>query len=1203
MSDKELSREDLREKLFYTFRNRGVIDSLKSQLRNRLVLELQQTANINIASGKKKTTDQTSLYYQAANSLVANHLENCNFEYTLSVFLPECGTSKDKLFSSHDICHLLKIEPGSPLYNSLSSFLTKSSKSSSFLWELLCQLSKLNLTTKQGTIAVQTEDGCTSKTSIDEKLRSIDKVYSERAEKEQDAWNSQAEQRIIAFQQQCEERKKAELTEEIQRFKSTELARMRVEEKERYHKEITATKDMLEKDYALKAEVLRVKEKETVERLHRQEQLQEEEAYAQRQKMLEEMQAVRDRENEFKRRQELDLKSVRLEEERVKTEADKVRHLQATLKDQEARLQQRIDNEIQRYKLQFQENHQKRTHEMELREAQFRQDRENFERVKSTYMGYYDQLEGKKEELQKIQLQLERERYATASLTQQKEALSEKLSQMKDYSQMQDLNKSLQREVETLKMEVETLSGKEKAGKKTIKELTEKLTKPSPELITLRQNLKSHKEEAKNKEKLSKERQKKLENMLQSERQRCVEYQRLYEEQVLRQKEMERELDDLRSALHHTQTALRMELERRRLSQASISDMQDLVTPSTVPATPKPPHVPLMAEAEEDGPPPDTANMIAHSKDIYDKLEKEAKELEESFRRFKTRMNNPGQFPLTLSGHNPVESAVIPPTITTRASNSTHASFMPLSGTRFYALPSFGVSHVTQNTSDDRYSSLPRDAQRQNNTVKVSDLFAKPGSPSVISAPISHSPHDHSSKDTLLTHRGTGESSSAADISRRPLSSTIDEAGKRDNDITTSRPLQPISGQNAFTSRGLQPTSKQNTFTSRGLQPTSARNALTSHNSQPVNDQNAFMASGAIQEKVDDDDSESQRSSEASLRSDPLSVGTLNRPAGQHNVTWKDARITEEAEPNETLASHSSSRWNQTNRFSLDNASGGSYDSSVFLKSQTLRQDETHASQARDDWTKDSVFLKSQTIVEGETAGEAELEVSLDQAWRSHDESRALETREDWTKDSVFLKSQTMMGGETASDSDPSLPGLRGTGLGVSLDHAWKSTASKQSGEDKREREKREREIREREEREWEENKRKHEEARLQREREAREREERELRELQRREEEEHESLAREEGERAERESQREAGRDVKEEDSKEPDIDPVMLQYMQMIQKRKEEEKEKQEKPAAKKQASKEAILASSHSEISQDDADLGSLEEMSGDDGFDWG
>lgn len=40
-----------------------------------------------------------SLLHRASNSLVADHLRSCKYDYTYSVFLPECGIDKVKVGS------------------------------------------------------------------------------------------------------------------------------------------------------------------------------------------------------------------------------------------------------------------------------------------------------------------------------------------------------------------------------------------------------------------------------------------------------------------------------------------------------------------------------------------------------------------------------------------------------------------------------------------------------------------------------------------------------------------------------------------------------------------------------------------------------------------------------------------------------------------------------------------------------------------------------------------------------------------------------------------------------------------------------------------------------------------------------------------------------------------------------------------------
>lgn len=69
----------------------------KSQLRNRLIAELQETALHGGLTGHDKSAVAENLCELAANSLVADHLKRCKYEYSLSVFLPESGLQESKV--------------------------------------------------------------------------------------------------------------------------------------------------------------------------------------------------------------------------------------------------------------------------------------------------------------------------------------------------------------------------------------------------------------------------------------------------------------------------------------------------------------------------------------------------------------------------------------------------------------------------------------------------------------------------------------------------------------------------------------------------------------------------------------------------------------------------------------------------------------------------------------------------------------------------------------------------------------------------------------------------------------------------------------------------------------------------------------------------------------------------------------------------
>ena len=73
---------------------------LQSQLRNRMVTELKQIGVNQSFKPEPLPSRDGSLLHRAANSLVADHLRRCHYDYSVSVFLPECGLGDDKVSSS-----------------------------------------------------------------------------------------------------------------------------------------------------------------------------------------------------------------------------------------------------------------------------------------------------------------------------------------------------------------------------------------------------------------------------------------------------------------------------------------------------------------------------------------------------------------------------------------------------------------------------------------------------------------------------------------------------------------------------------------------------------------------------------------------------------------------------------------------------------------------------------------------------------------------------------------------------------------------------------------------------------------------------------------------------------------------------------------------------------------------------------------------
>jgi hypothetical protein len=82
----KMELQEVKSKLFDTFKSSGIESSLKAQLRIQLLQLLKSKVGANI-----KPEKQLSIVTSAVNTLIVEYLKTHNYGYSLSVFLPECG--------------------------------------------------------------------------------------------------------------------------------------------------------------------------------------------------------------------------------------------------------------------------------------------------------------------------------------------------------------------------------------------------------------------------------------------------------------------------------------------------------------------------------------------------------------------------------------------------------------------------------------------------------------------------------------------------------------------------------------------------------------------------------------------------------------------------------------------------------------------------------------------------------------------------------------------------------------------------------------------------------------------------------------------------------------------------------------------------------------------------------------------------------
>ncbi|KAG9492399.1 hypothetical protein GDO78_000740 [Eleutherodactylus coqui] len=266
---KSLSQEELRKRLYQTFKKKGVLDSLKTQLRNQLIQDLKLRAGSS-ESLPSPLVSGDSLLHRACNSLVADHLRRCGYEFSLSVFYPECGLEKEKDFTVHDLLQLMKINPQSTFYKSLMSTQQYSS-TKGFLLQILTELIDYRHHEDGRDTYTQTTTTSPYKESIVEKMKFIDEQFEEMYPKRPKF--ESLEGKLSEYRREIEDQLQQKMSQEFQHFKDVELAKIKLEEREKSQKEITDLRRELERTYQLKYDGLVSREKNAVERLQRQQEV------------------------------------------------------------------------------------------------------------------------------------------------------------------------------------------------------------------------------------------------------------------------------------------------------------------------------------------------------------------------------------------------------------------------------------------------------------------------------------------------------------------------------------------------------------------------------------------------------------------------------------------------------------------------------------------------------------------------------------------------------------------------------------------------------------------------------------------------------------------------------------------------------------------------------------------------------------------
>lgn len=202
-----VSVKELRDNLKEALRKSGALNSVKAHIRKEFISGLSK-------SSRPKCVDN-SLKGQLQHSIVYHHLKSTGLNHTLSVFVAESGRDTSNVLPEKEILTTLKVGNTFSLGPNTSSNFAECEKShKSVLESVMVAVSTAFRNTSE--CSVQTDNaGPGVRELLDNQIRDLQTSYLTKRESERLIPSKTIEERMIAYQRECEDRMRRDLESQV----------------------------------------------------------------------------------------------------------------------------------------------------------------------------------------------------------------------------------------------------------------------------------------------------------------------------------------------------------------------------------------------------------------------------------------------------------------------------------------------------------------------------------------------------------------------------------------------------------------------------------------------------------------------------------------------------------------------------------------------------------------------------------------------------------------------------------------------------------------------------------------------------------------------------------------------------------------------------------------------------------------------------
>ncbi|XP_067948226.1 centriole and centriolar satellite protein ofd1-like isoform X2 [Watersipora subatra] len=454
-----MSAEEMRNVLYERLHNRGLLDTLKSQLRDYMVAEL---------TGKASHPRQrpACLEQRLLDSLIYKYLCDMGCDYTVGIFLPESGITKREILSSEEMKELL----------SLPAAIQGRPEGS------LLQLAVSSIMSSRGVDKVADRDTQTDSHALllSDKLSDIDKEFSVKSQTKTTAVS--VEERLLSHQRRVELACSQKSQQDFDRWKKLELETVRMTEREKVQREMQDRRRQLEDEYRKKAQALTEREKALTDSVKMEFESAQREAFQQRQQLLQQSEQLRHRDAEIREERNHLTRLQKANEEKLEKLEQMLRKRELEIEKKELHMDNTLRAQQERCKMEEQLAYDSRNRELKAWEEQLKDKESSLEREKRSILTNNERKELLDLRLSKGEMEkkIQKHTMEVSGLEMSIVGLQERLAKMFDYEVLKESNISLKKDLEMTKERLHCLTkeyhllqekyeqtiidGKEKAG-------------------------------------------------------------------------------------------------------------------------------------------------------------------------------------------------------------------------------------------------------------------------------------------------------------------------------------------------------------------------------------------------------------------------------------------------------------------------------------------------------------------------------------------------------------------------------------------------------------------------------------------------------------------------------------------------------------------------------------------------------------------